>query len=197
MAGRFFSNEPCYDYKGYLENLKPVIEKTYTDYTMIGGAGTLALQSFLFKLELAFKSGFGLQGLDASNLYVLEKKDILDSAVGIEYNANDKYQMSFEIASRYIFSDISTLVPSTDQSSSAFYYIFTKDFLHQTLRFEYDFYYHLREHNQFHKFQLAYDITDRIEILAGYAHFEARDEQSIMWLYRDENRLSLEIKYFF
>ena len=197
MAGRFYSNAALYDHKGYYENSKPVIEKTYPDYIMAGAALEHAWQSFLFKLELCFKNKLPLQGIDADNLYVFEKKDVLDSAFGIEYNANNKYQMSFELSNRYIFSDISRLLPGTDKNSSSFYTVFTKNFLNQTLNFEYIFYYHIQEQNQFHIFRLTYDLTDNAEIQAEYACFNAKDESSLMWLYRNEDRISFEIKYFF
>ena len=197
MAGRFFSNAALYNYKGYVENSKPVIEKIYPDYAMAGAALEHAWQSCLFKLELALKNKFPVQAIDVNSLYVLEKKDVLDSAVGIEYNANDKYQMSFELSNRYLFSDISELMPGTDKNSSAFYYTFTKDFLNQTMNFEYIFYYHIQEQNRFHHFRFTYDLTDNMEIQAGYAYFNAEDENSLMWLYRKEDRISFEIKYFF
>jgi hypothetical protein len=197
MTGHFYSNAALYDDKGYDENLKPVIEKTYPDYTMAGAALEHAWQSCLFKLELAFKNQFPLQGIDTRKRYVLAKKDVLDSVVGIEYNANDKYQMSFEISNRYIFSGTSELLPGTDKNSSAFYFTFTKDFLNQTLDFEYMFYHHLQEQNQFHHFRLTYDLTDTIQIQTGYACFNAQDENSLMWLYRKEDRINFEIKYFF
>ncbi|MCD4719128.1 MAG: hypothetical protein K8S13_04615 [Desulfobacula sp.] len=197
MAGHFYSNAALYNDKGYDENSKPVMEKTYPDYAMAGAALEHAWHSCLFKLELAFKNKFPLQGININNRYVFEKKNILDSAFGIEYNANYKYQMSFEISNRYILSNTSGLLPGTDKNSSAFYTTFTKDFLNQTLEFEYIFYYHIQEQNQFHHFRLTYDLTDNMEIQAGYACFSAEDENNLMWLYRKEDRINFEIKYFF
>ncbi|MCD4674835.1 MAG: hypothetical protein K8S18_02430 [Desulfobacula sp.] len=197
MAGRFYSDAALYNYKGYYENSKPVIEKTYPGYVMAGAALEHVWQSFLFKLELGLKNKLPLQAINSDNLYVFEKKDVLDSAFGIEYNANNKYQMSFELSNRYIFSDTSRLLPGTDKNSSSFYTVFTKNFLNQTLNFEYIFYYHIQEQNQFHIFRLTYDLTDNAEIQAEYACFNAKDESSLMWLYRNEDRISFEIKYFF
>ena len=197
MAGRFFSNTALYDYKGYFKNSKPLIEKTYPDYAMAGTAISHAWQAYLFKLELAYKNSLPLQGIDSHSLYVSKEKDVLDAAVGIEYNANDQYQMSFEISNRYILSDTSTLLPGTDKNSSAFYYTFTKDFLNQILNFEYIFYYHIQEKNRFHHFQLIYDLTDNVQIQTGYACFNSQDENSLMWLYRNEDRVSLEIRFYF
>ncbi|SDU49616.1 DUF1302 family protein [Desulfobacula phenolica] len=197
MAGRFFSNSARYAYQGYDLDAKPVATKTYPAYTMAGAALSHAWQQFLFKMELAYKFGFALQGNDADGLFRVEKKDVIDAAIGVEYNANDRYQMSVELSNRHIRSGGSGLTQDCDEKDSAFYYMFQKDFLNQTLDFEYNFYCHVQKKDRFHRFQLTYDLTDSLEIIADYTVFNARDKDSLMWQYQKEDRISLEIKSFF
>jgi hypothetical protein len=197
MAGHFYSNMALLNYGGYKENLKAVMQEIYPEYQLAGTALEHAWQSCLFKMELAFKNQFPLQGINPESLYIFEKKDVFDSAFGIEYNANDKYQMHFEISNRYIFSNTSGLLPGTDKNSSIFYYTFTKKFLNQALDFEYIFSYDIRYQSRFHYFRITYDLTDDIEILTEYAFLNAHDENSLMWLYRHEDRIGLELKYYF
>lgn len=196
MAGRFFSNAAVYDYQGYMENGLFVLEKTYPDFFMAGGAVSHAWQSFLFKLELAYKNHYPLQGITSQDIYVIEKKDLIDAAAGVEYNANDKYQINLELSNRYI-SKPTGLVPGTDENSTALYATISKDFLNQTLNFEYTFYHHIQERNRFHRFQLIHDLTDNIQIKTDYTFFNIKDENSYMWIYRNEDRVGLEIQYSF
>ncbi|MCP4720144.1 MAG: hypothetical protein GY860_11860, partial [Desulfobacteraceae bacterium] len=191
MAGHFYANSPIYETKGYTS-----IHETYPAYTMVGAAASHAFEAILIKFELAFKKGFSLQGMDAKGFYLPIKSDIMDGAAGIEYNANDAYFMSLELSSRHIFSDRTSLVLGRQESSSL-YYTLTKDFCHDTLALEYNFYYHIQDKNRFHNFQATYDLTDAIEIQARYTLLNVIDAQSLMWAYKDEDRAALEIRYFF
>lgn len=198
MAGRFYSNAAVYHATGALDSGKPVLEKTWPDYYMAGAAAAHAWQSFLFKLELAYKNNFPLQGTNtAGTAYVVRGKDLIDAAVGLEYNANDKYLIYLELSNRYLLSGNEGLIPGTDKNSTALYTSLIKKFFNDTLEFEYIFFYHPREKNNFHHFKLTYDLTDNIELKGEYAVFNAKDPQSLMWPYRDEDRIGLEIRYFF
>ena len=193
MAGRFYANAALFNPTGAVENGRSVLEKTYPDYFMAGAAATHTWQSFLFKLELAYKNDFPLQGLSSRHIYKTCKKEIIDSAIGLEYDANSRYKISLELSNRYIASGTGGLIPGTDENSSALYTTFFKDFLNQTLEFEYIFYHHIQEKNQYHQFRL----TDNIELKAEYTVLNVKDSQSMIYSYRDEDRIGLEIRYFF
>lgn len=190
MGGRFYANSPVYETR----NL--AVHKTYPAYTMSGVAVGHALEAFLIKFELAFKKGFPLQGMDAKGSFLPVESDIIEGAAGIEYNANDVYFMSLELSNRHIFSDRSSLVHGR-QDTAALYYTLTKNFWHDTLALEYNFYYHLQEQNHFHNFQATFDLTDAIEIQARYTLLNITDTQSLMWAYKDEDRMAMEIRYAF
>ena len=191
MAGRFYANSPVYETK---ENT--IIHETYPAYTMIGMAASHAFESFLVKFELAFKKEFPLQGMDIKIGYLSIESDVMDGAAGIEYNANGAYFMSLELSNRHILTDTSSLVQNR-QDSASLYYTLTKDFFHETLALEYNFYYHLQEQNHFHNFQATYDLTDAIEIQARYTLLRVTDTQSLMWAYKDEDRAAIELRYSF
>ncbi len=190
MTGHFHANAPVYETRGY------TVHETYLAYNMVGTAISHAFEPVLIKLELAFKQGFPLQGMDAKGFYLSMESDIMDGAAGIEYNANDAYFMSLELSNRHIFSDRTSLIQGRRDSTSL-YYTLTKDFWHKTLALEYNFYYHIQDQNRFHNFQATYDLTDAIEIRARYTLLNVTDTQSLMWAYKDEDRAALEIRYFF
>lgn len=190
MGGRFYANSPVYETQGN------TVHKIYPAYTMAGAALTHAIEGFLLKFELAFKKGFSLQGMDTNGSFLAVESNIMDGAAGVEYNANDAYFMSLELSNRHIFSTRTALVQGR-QDAASLYYTLTKNFWHDTLALEYNFYYHLHEKTHFHNFQATYDLTDAIEIQARYTLLNVTDSQSLMWTYKDEDRVSLEIRFAF
>jgi len=197
MAGRFFANAPVFHHTGAFNNTKPVLEKTWPDYLMTGAAAAHTWKRWLFKLELAYKNDFPLQGISAQSIYVTHKKDLIDAAIALEYDANSRYRISLELSNRYTLHGTSGLIPGTDENSSALYTTFFKDFFNQTLDFEYVFYHHIQEQNQFHQIKLTYDLTDTIQLKADYTIFNAKDANSAMYSYKNEDRIGFEIRYFF
>ncbi len=197
MAGRFFANTavygvaPSYDGPG-----KPVLMESYPSYAMMGMAVTHAKGGFLFTAESAFKQDLALQGLEPLQGYVTVKKNLFDVSLGARYNANDRYQVSVEVSHRYIPGSMKHLA-FTDKNSTAGYFTLTKDFWHQTLTAEYMLYYHIQDQNAVHQFRLTRDVTDNFQVIAAGGFFHIRDEESTLWAYKDEDRLTMEIKYFF
>jgi hypothetical protein len=197
MAGRFFANTAVYDVApSYDSEGKPILIESCPSYAMMGMAATHAKGSFLFTAESAFKHELALQGLDALQGYVAVKKNIFDVSLGVHYNANDRYQVSVEVSHRYVPGSMKHLAV-TDKNSTAGYFTLTKDFLHQTLAAEYMVYYHIQNQNAVHQFRLTRDVTDNFQIIAAGGFFNIRDEESVLWAYKDEDRLTMEIKYFF
>ncbi len=191
MGGRFYANSPVYE-----THSSQVVHKIYPGYTMAGTAVSHVFDSILIKFELAFKNGFPLQGTNSQGGYQSIKSDVMDGAAGIEYNANDLYFMSLELSNRHIISDRTALVHGRKDATSL-YYTLTKDFFHDTLALEYNFYYHIQEENYFHNFQATYDFTDAFKILARYTFLNITDPSSLMWAYKDEDRAALEFQYSF
>lgn len=197
MTGRFFANSPVFDDPGAVSSTGPLIYKRYVPYHMVGGAMAFAWQNMLFKTEAAVKQDFGLQGIGQDGTtYQLEYADILDTSFGLEYNTNGRYTITVELFNRHLFDDAPSL-SSLRQDDTSLYAVFSKDFFNQTLNFEYDFYFHLQDQSRFHQLIVTYDLTDHIEIKAGCTIFQAHETSSPMWLYRNEDRFSLELKFFY
>lgn len=197
MAGHFYSNSPVYSYGGITSDNKLLFKQVFPSYVMVGTAVSYAWKNFIFKMEAAFKDEYALQGSTTNSFYISEKRDIVDTAAGVEYNANDKYQITLELANRWIFSGTSGLMPGTDENSTALYATISKNFLNQTLDIEYTLYHHVQEKSRFQQFKVIYDLTDNIELKADYTFFNITDTGSQMWAYRSEDRVGFEIRYFF
>ncbi len=189
MAADLYMNEPVYTQKG------AVIYEGYDKYFFIGTGASFTRSNPLFKLDVAYKKDYSLQAINATG-YQGMKKDVLDTGIAVEFDANGKYTMNFELNNRHIF-DYSNLLSVQDENSTGFYYLFGKKYLNEDLDFQYVFYYQIQESSAFHQVSLSYKLSDDLEIKGDYTHFNIIDEASALWNYRNEHRVGLEVKYYF
>lgn len=196
MGGRFFANSPVYDDRGYTSDKGRVFHETYEDYTMAGAALSHVWNNLLFKAELAGKFRFPLQAVGPDNALRVRRFTLADTALGLEYNANDRYQIQLEIANRHLFDSPHDLARA-DTDRTTFYLTLTKDFFHDTLDLEYNVYCHLQDRDRYHNVRAVYDLTDAVELRFQFTLFNAGDTDGELWPYRREDRLSFEIRYTF
>jgi hypothetical protein len=197
MTGHFVANTGVYHFFK-IDDLsqKPVLQKKFHTYDMFGLAATHAKDRYLFKLEAAFKHKQNLQGLNLPDWVFSIEKNIIDISLGIEYNANDRYLLSAELSHRHIQGNMGDLLFDYKRSTSL-YTIFTKDFFNQTANAEYIFYYHIQDHNAFHQIRWTNDFTDNFQMVVSLCFFDIEKEQSLLWFFKDENRLTVDMKYYF
>lgn len=196
MAGWFYENTGIYVASDSIDGIKPALYFNHSPYAMYGAAFSTARGSFIYKGEMAFKKDFPLQGFDESSGYQKFQAHVIDAAAGIEFNANGEYQMSLECSNRHVY-DISPGDILNSEDSTMAYYTFTKDFFNQTLMVEYMFFYHIQDHDMFNHFRLTYDYSDSIQMEAGYTFFNIHDDNGRLSPYKNEDRISFEIRYYF
>ena len=198
MTGYFFDNTSVYHFSGIdFVQRKLIIEKIYHSYELIGMAASYVSGGYLYKIEAAFKNRMSFQIVDSVNFDIGSvEKDIVDLGFGVEYNANGRYQISGELSNRFIPGKAEDLL-FTNKNSTSIYTTFTKDFFNETLAFEYMFFYHVQEKNNFHQFRLTNDITDNFQMISSCAFFSIKDKESLLWFYRNEDRLTVEFRYYF
>ncbi len=189
MVADLYMNAPVYTQQG------AAVYEQYDKYFFLGTGLSFTTSSFLFKLDAAYKKDYSLQAIDVTG-YQGSKKDILDTGLSVEYDANGKYTMNFELNNSHII-DYSSSLSVQNENSTGFYYLFNKNFLNELLDFQYVFYYQFQESSAFHQVTLKYKYTDNIEIKCDYTHFNIIDETSTLWSYRNENRIGLEVKFYF
>jgi hypothetical protein len=198
MAGCFFDNSSIYHFKMIdFAQRKPIIEKIYHPYEMIGLAASYVSGAFLYKIETAYKNRLSFQKLDAVNFDIgAIEKNIVDMGIGLEFNANGRYQIAGEVTNRFIPGTTDNLI-FTKKNSTTIYTIFSKDFFNNTLMFEYNFFYHVQEQNNFHQFRLTHDMADNFQMISSCTFFSMKDKESLLWFYRNEDRLSVTFQYYF
>jgi len=196
MAGRFLANSPVYHPRGDILSGMPVLAKQYVAYDMVGLAATHASESLLLKLEAAFKHRLPLQGWREDSLvYACEKTDVVDAAAGVEYNANNRYQIAVEVSNRHHI-DAENALQLAERNQTALHLTVTRGFLNQTLDMAYVLYYQVTDRDILHDIQLSYRPSDSLEIQMSFAYIDSSRRLSPLGRYRGEDRLTFEVRYF-
>jgi hypothetical protein len=171
-------------------------EKIYSDYEFFGFSASYTKGRFLFKMDNSFKNDFPLQGQNVSGEFVEEQRDIIDSAIAVEYDSNGKFVMNLELTNRYI-TDYSTDLYGVEKNNTGLYYLISSNFLNETLAIQYAIYFIFKEESFLHKVAMDYSLTDDIKLILNYTIIDTNDENSTFASYKNEDRAGFKIKYFF
>ncbi|MDH5545767.1 MAG: hypothetical protein OEZ43_09245 [Gammaproteobacteria bacterium] len=116
-AARVVSDNPV------LENFTTL---TYPAYHMLAGSINIARGSFLWKSEGAYKKDLPLSPGTAL------KADVLQGALGFDYNPGNSHALTLEASAQYVLSDTAQL-PGVQTLSTSVNLRWSKNFLHDTL----------------------------------------------------------------
>jgi len=172
------------------------VTRVHDRYAFYGIGASHTVDSYLFKADVAFKNGYALQAVTGDGRLTDSRHDLLDAALGIEFDANGRYSLNTELTNRHIFGFEGDLYHQ-QKDSTGFFLQYDKNFLSDTLAFQYSYYRQLQDNNEIHKARLDYSFSDHIQLILDYAHFDIREKESFLWEYRDEDRVGAEFMYFF
>lgn len=172
------------------------VTRVHDRYAFYGIGASRTVDSYLFKADVAFKNGYALQAVTGDGRLTDSRHDLLDAALGIEFDANGRYSLNTEVTNRHIFGFEGDLYHQ-QKDSTGFFLQYDKNFLSDTLAFQYSYYRQLQDNNEIHKARLDYSFSDHIQLILDYAHFDIREKESFLWEYRDEDRVGAEFMYFF
>lgn len=201
MYASVLSNSPSYRSKGVMTKggvQKLNMYKHYPRYQMFGLATNLSSGNIIWKLEAAYKKGrtFMKNGADYVNEEGVLKKDVFDTAFGFEYDADSKYRLILEYSNQHII-DWNDDVSGVDRDEGSVSANLSKNLLNETLTLSYSYTHLIKYRDIMHQASVEYKNTDQLSTKIQYAHFDFPEKKSYMWAFRDQNRLTGEIKYTF
>jgi len=196
MLAHLTENQPVFRFTGLTSTDKFMLIKEYGSLKMAGVTANLSRGKFLWKCELAYKSDRSFQSLSLAGNIDPAEKDTIDAALGLEYNANGAYFVLLE-ASNQLIRDWSDDIQGTRRNQSNLYGSWSKLFIYDTLTLGYSFYYQIQDRDSFHKVNLSYGFTDNFMGSLEYGHLYVRDKDSLLWNFRDQNRITVELEYHF
>ena len=196
MAATSLNNSPVFESQGINPQGDIILLPIYPRYTMIGVAANRAKGNFLFKGELAYKSGrqFNHTNLLADN--GLAERDVIDVAFGLDYDANGAWQATFEISDQNVLNWNSDLY-LVRRNETGLYFNWSEDFLNQTLNTQYTWFFQIQDADSMHRFESEYDINDHWVFKFGLTLFDIRNQNSQLGIFKDRHRIAAQVEVSF
>jgi len=196
MAATTLNNSPVLESRGISLQENIILRPVYPRYTMIGAAANRALGNFLFKGELACKLGRRFNHINLLADHGLVEKNVVDAALGLDYDANGAWQATVEISEQHILNWDSAIC-FVRRDETGLYFNWSKDFLNQTLNTQYTWYFQIKDSDSMHRFETTYDINDQWKLKFGVTLFDIRHQTSQLGVFKDRHRIAAQVEVSF
>jgi hypothetical protein len=161
-------------------------------YTMTGVTFNRAMDKFLVKGEVAFKTPKAYANRDQQ----VVKKNNLDASIGVDYSANSTLTMSLE-AINYHILDFDNTVKNATRDNYMLLFILTKLLKHNELSVNWVTMYAGPNPAFFNLFSTTYNVTDRLSLSMDIILPHTTDKDSNFYTFRHEQQASFKILYQF
>ncbi|UAA37167.1 hypothetical protein KIH87_10445 [Paraneptunicella aestuarii] len=175
------------------EHSRDVLALTYPRYQMLGVGFNLGYGGFVWKGELAFKKNRHFNSTIQSDT---EPYEVLDFALGFDFNSNGAYTLSLELSNQHIYSWDSRLL-NFQRDETVAYLVLTKPWLNETLTTVYTSSAHLQNKESFHRVEVQYDISDNVSTEIQVDYFNTHLPDSLFGQLGDKHRISAQIDFNF
>ena len=124
------------------------------------------------------------------------EKNVVDAAIGFDFNDNGLYLASLELSHRYI-DDWKPQLQGTRRRQTAAYFVLSKQWRNDTLTTEYTSMYQFQDKEAFHRLGVSYQVNDFWTLAVQGDYFSTRTTQRFLGSLSDKHRLSVKIDYQF
>ena len=205
VAANTFDDQPVLFFNE-ISNLG-ILEYTprYEKYKTLGLSASLVRDAALFKLETAFRLGRALQrndimqqvfeGISPESVRNFEDRNQVEILTGLEYTGISHLILLLESKLLHTLDHDSFLaIPEYEYQT---YFQANYEMLRETLDLELFWVYFYPGHGHLLRMSCEYDILDDISVQVGAAFYLADNSDSVIYAYRDMDRLFFRFKYFF
>jgi hypothetical protein len=192
MAASLIENDFSYRWDGYTQEGKMLITKTKQRFTLVGFTFNYAIGNFLFKGEWGKKTP---QSFNDSS-YQVVKKDVSDTALGVEYSPGGAYTVSLEAVNSHIDQWEENLLGITEDTNTVVA-TWSKTFLNEDLSLTWMSSYTTPFPAYFHSLRSSYQWDDHITLEFEAFYPDIRDEENSYWIYRDQKQVALKAQFQF
>ena len=169
---------------------------TYPRYEFYGFGLRGTRGNFLLTMDGSLKDHYTLETADAYGRLGTTDSLLADTGLLVEYDANGSYTLSLEADYRRIL-ELKGNSATIRRDHASLYGQYRKTFWHDTMIFRYVFYRQLQDRHHFHQAEMEYVYSDHIRISFDAAFFHASDRQDPFWPYRNEDRIGVDVSYWF
>lgn len=204
VAANTFDDLPVLSYQGITPRGILMFTPEYERFSTLGISASMAQDSALFKVEAAFRKNRAVQrndvlsqivtGIPVRSIQTVDKKDQVEALTGIEYTVSD-LRILLEGKVLHTLDHESFL--SQPEYEYRTYFQATYAMRNETLAL--DLFWVYFNPGQGHILRLSgeYDIFDDVSVQLGMVFYSADTSDTVIYPYRDMDRIFFRFKYFF
>ena len=204
VASNTFDDLPVLSYQGITTRGMLVFTPEYERVSTLGISASMTKKSALFKVEAAFRKNRAVQrndvlfqiaaGIPAMSIQTFDKKDQVEALTGLEYTVSDLRIILEGKVLHTLDHEPFLGIPEYEYRT---YFQATYEMLNETLAL--DLFWVYFNPGQGHILRLSgeYDIFDDVSAQLGVAFYDADNSDTVIYPYRDMDRIFFRFKYFF
>lgn len=187
MAASLIEN----DYKYELDT-SGVLIREKNRYQMLGLTLNYGKGAFLYKGEMAQKSKKGFNNAQ----YELIKKDVIDAALSVEYSSASGYTLLLGMINQRIV-DWNEALTGTDEDSGSYLVSWGDNYLNEDLNATVLTSLNYPNDEKMLTISVDYKYYDDLKFEVSFLTLTIDNEESHLWEYRHEERLTFKVQYQF
>jgi len=188
MATSLLNNDPVFEMIMVNPQGTSIFNAKFPRFEMIAATANYSAGNLLWKAETAFKQDIHVAGSQS----VI--RDVLDAALGFDYDANGAWDVTVELLNQHILSGPGDLA-GLRKNNTQWVARWRKQWLHQTLSSVYYVSYQLQHRDTVHSMALNYAITDAWLLDVNATLFESTEAQSPGQLTKNWDQLTFRLSF--
>jgi hypothetical protein len=192
MAASLMENDYAYRADGPADDGKTTLTREKKRFSMAGAAFNYVRGSFLYKGEVAIKWPQHFNDFDLQ----IEKKNVLDTAIGLDYSPGGAYTLSLEFVNRHIMEWEADLI-GVRRDLNSVVLVWDRNFLNETLSVNWMSIYTAPDKGFVHTLRTAYEWNDQLTLKFEAYCPDTSDPENIYWNYRDQKQVAMKIQFQF
>jgi hypothetical protein len=192
MAASLIENDYAYRADGSADDGETIITREEKRFTMAGATFNHVRGSFLYKGEVGIKWPRHFNNSDLQ----IEKRDVLDTAIGMDYSPGGAYTLSLELVNRHIM-DWEEGLTGVRKNANSVVLVWDKNFLNETLSVNWMSIYATQDRGFVHTLRTAYEWNDYLTLKFEAFYPDISDVENIYWPYRDQKQVALKLQFQF
>jgi hypothetical protein len=192
MAASLIENDDIYRSDGVAADGEMLITKTPKRFSMAGAAFNYVKGNFLYKGEIALKSPKHFNTSD----YQIKRKDVFDTALGLEYSPGSAYTLGLELVNSHIMDWDNTLI-GVPQDASSVILTWEKDFLNEDLSVAVMSIYYMPYAGYLHTLKTTYQWNDHLSFKLEAYYPDISNSKNDLWVYRDQKQVAAKVLFQF
>jgi hypothetical protein len=192
MAADLIENDYTYRFDGTTADGDMIITKTQKRFSMVGLTFNYVRGNFLYKGEMSVKSPRHFN----TSTYQIKRKDVLDTALGLEYSPGGAYTLGLELVNRHIMDWDNDLIGVPENASSVVL-PWEKDFLNEDLSISLLSIYYTPYEGYLHTLKTTYKWTDHLSFKLEAFCPDISNAKNDLRVYRDQKQVAVKILFQF